>query len=711
MGMVINHNIAALDAWRQLGQTNQALNKSLEKLSSGFKINRASDNPAGLVISEQMRAQIAGLSQAIENTETATSMVQTAEAALSTIHGMLDKMRQLAIHAANEGANDSTMLAADQADIENAINSITRIANTTQFGTKKLLDGTRENVVSLTTGNSSQVTIGDSTLSTGTHSLSASKVSDASASISTNQYGLDLASTPNISNLEAGFHTVQVTQASAGASKTSSSDIRIADNFTNGLVFGTASAAATISGGDISSTGAGTITFNIGYQGASTYLSGVDVAVTVTGATATSAFIAALNSAISGSSLQGKVQFVASGTGVALQTVADGSNESVKINTVSTTTTAITTTGLSAGSTDRGVAKASSVFTMKLDGGSATNVVIATGTYTTVSALAAALQTALNDATSGFGANAFTVTKDPSHDRIQITTLDEGSEASIQVTTTSNDNPLHLTTDSAAITGTDALVSFDGYVNTITDVNYSTDQTATLYNGSGSSAGHADFTVRAIQNQGSGQDFLGVGTMTLNVTPAQFNVTIDGGPSTSVAAGTETTVYNAQHDAYVKVTYALDSDGGTETLNVSDQSLVFQVGANKDQTVKISIQSMKASDLGKNVTGNMFDSLADINVTTSEGAQDAIEVIDKAIDEVSHVRDVLGAFQKNTLEETQKSLKIANQNLTAAESLIRDTDFALEMSIFTKNQILLQSGTAMLAQANTVPQIVLQLLR
>jgi len=281
----------------------------------------------------------------------------------------------------------------------------------------------------------------------------------------------------------------------------------------------------------------------------------------------------------------------------------------------------------------------------------------------------------------------------------------------LQVTALSNDNSLKLSSDTAAITGTDALVSFDNYTNTISDISYGTDNSATLYTGSGTSAGHAAFTVKKISDQGSGQDFLGAGTMTLNVTAAQFNVTLDGGASKSVTAGTQATIYNSQHDAYIKATYALDSAGGTETLNVSDQSLVFQVGANKNQTVKISIQDMKASSLGKNVTGNTFSSLSQIDVTTASGAQDALEVIDKAIDDVSNARGTLGAFQKNTLEENAKSLKIANQNLTAAESQIRDTDFAKEMSIFTKNQILLQSGTAMLAQANTIPQVVLQLLR
>jgi len=712
MSLSVNHNVSALDAWRNLTQSDKMLTKSLEKLSSGFKINRASDNPAGLVISEQMRAQIAGLTQAIENTETATSMVQTAEAALSTIHGMLDNMRQLAIHAANEGANDATMLAADQANIQNGIDSITRIANNTQFGTKKLLDGSRENVVSITTGNTSQVTVGDSTLATGTHTLVASKTSDASASISTTQYGLDLASTPAISNLTGGFHTLEVTQASAAASKTSSSDIRINDNFDNGLEFASASAVASIGSGDISSSGTAdsTVTFNIGYQGANTYISGSSITVTLTGSSNTAAFITALNDAISGNgSLQGRVKFVASGAGVALQTVNDGSNESVKINSRSVTNVAIT--HLTADATARGVANVSSVFTMKLDGGTATKVVLTAGTYTSVADLATAVEGSLNDATSGFGSNTFTVAQDGSNDRITISTKDEGSAATLQVTTTSNDNSLQLSSDTAAITGTDALVSFDNYTNTISDVSYGTDKSVTLYTGSDSSAGHADFSVRKISDQGSGQDFLGTGTMTLNVTAAQFNVTLDGGSVKSVSGGTEATIYNSQHDAYIKVTYALDSAGGSETLNVSDQSLVFQVGANKNQTVKISIQDMKSTSLGKDVTGNMFSSLSQIDVTTSAGAQDALEIIDKAIDDVSDARDTLGAFQKNTLEENQKSLKIANQNLTAAESLIRDTDFAKEMSIFTKNQILLQSGTAMLAQANTIPQVVLQLLR
>ncbi|MEE8577672.1 MAG: flagellin, partial [candidate division Zixibacteria bacterium] len=118
---------------------------------------------------------------------------------------------------------------------------------------------------------------------------------------------------------------------------------------------------------------------------------------------------------------------------------------------------------------------------------------------------------------------------------------------------------------------------------------------------------------------------------------------------------------------------------------------------------------MSASSLGNGLSENMFRSLAEIDVTTVQGAQDAQSVIDAAILEVSTTRGTLGSFQKNTLESNLRNLRIAAQNLTASESQIRDTDMASEMSEFTKFQILVQAGTAMLAQANQVPQVVLSL--
>ncbi len=162
MGVRINHNIAALNAWWNLTKTDSAIRKSLEKLSSGYRINRAGDDPAGLVISEKLRANIVGLDQAIKNAEDAISMVQTAEGALTEMNTLLNSIRALALHAANEGANDAEAIAADQAQVDSAVDSIDRIANTTKYAGKYLLNGAAGNSVDIK--NSNRVTaasIGD----------------------------------------------------------------------------------------------------------------------------------------------------------------------------------------------------------------------------------------------------------------------------------------------------------------------------------------------------------------------------------------------------------------------------------------------------------------------------------------------------------------------------------------------------------------------
>ena len=202
-----------------------------------------------------------------------------------------------------------------------------------------------------------------------------------------------------------------------------------------------------------------------------------------------------------------------------------------------------------------------------------------------------------------------------------------------------------------------------------------------------------------------------IGNLLLNAKAAKFDVRLDGGPSTSVTAGVNTVVFNADRSESMNISYGLTSQGGTESINNTDQSLVFQIGANVGQTVKIGLRNMAASALGTSLAanGNSFRSLADIDVTSVAGAQDAQSIIDAAINEVSTTRGTLGSFQKNTLESNLRNLRIAAQNLTASEAQIRDTDIAAEMSNFTKYQILSQAGTAMLAQANQVPQSILSL--
>ena len=142
MSLKINHNIESMVAHRNLLMNDRALSKSLERLASGQKVNRAADDPAALVISEHMRAQVSGMQQAIKNNEIAISLVQTAEGSMNEISNLLVSLRQRAISAANVGASDHAMIEANQAEIENALASIDRLVTTTQFGHYKLLDGT-----------------------------------------------------------------------------------------------------------------------------------------------------------------------------------------------------------------------------------------------------------------------------------------------------------------------------------------------------------------------------------------------------------------------------------------------------------------------------------------------------------------------------------------------------------------------------------------
>jgi flagellin len=139
--MRINQNVMANNASRNLAGTNAMLGKSMEKLSSGFRINRAADDAAGLVISQGLRAQVSGLKQATRNAQDAISVVQTAEGALNEVHTMLTRMRDLSVQAANTGGNDAASRTAAQSEINQLATEITRVSTDTKFGGTALLDG------------------------------------------------------------------------------------------------------------------------------------------------------------------------------------------------------------------------------------------------------------------------------------------------------------------------------------------------------------------------------------------------------------------------------------------------------------------------------------------------------------------------------------------------------------------------------------------
>lgn len=480
MSLRINTNVIAMNVLRNVLNTSDNLARSVERLSSGLRINRASDDPAGLIVSESLRAQIVGLQQAVTNSQDASNLVKTAEGALEEIHTLLRSMRQLAVHANNTGVNDQAALQADQNQIRSALDSINRIAQQTQFGSKRLLDGTA--------GISSAV-------------IDPTRLG-----------GAFFTSTFNGVSLASGVVSINVTQVAAQAS--------IAGTTTY------ASATSTVS--------AGTIVIN--------------------GQT-----------------------IVTNGTET-VQTLID------KINALSSVT------GVTAN-----LSGSSGVFSINLRHRE----------------YGANFSITLNDSNNLIG-NAGTVSGQNAVAQVEVQTANGATTALFTGGRTTGDSGLRLS---------------DTYGNVL------------LLSEAG--------------NVVSGSTFAGA----------------------RITAG----------------------------------DLQFQIGANFGQWVRLSLNDVRTSQLGTGVVANK--SLADIDVSATGGAEEAIKIIDAAIAQISKLRGDIGSFQRNILESNIRSLSVARENLSATESTIRDVNVADEMTNFTKLQILQQAGMAVLAQANLAPQAVLQLLR
>jgi flagellin len=507
MSLRINHNTSALNSHRNLAANQTRLGKSLEKLSSGMSINRASEGPAKLVISEQMRAQIAGMKQAIDNSETAVSLIQTTEANMSEINNLLVGVRQLAIHAANEGVNDEVMLEADQREIENALETINRIARQAQFGNKRLLDGSN---------GASGTTTGDDLEFVG-------------------------ASLESGDSRENGFD-VKVTQVAT------KSNVMGAAGLTQEMIDG-GETLTVIENGKMAS-----------------YTSNADDTAETT--------VQNLRSEIE----------------------RKGLNVDILLN----------------------------------EGG-----------------------------------------------LIEAYHRDYGSEGDFQVSSSTagvlseNAGEIMMSKQGQDIKGTINGESGIGMGQVLTGVE-----------------GAACVDGLSVRYYGDGKGVL--------VPPdcEVADIQIEG------------------EEGVVEERAQIPEDGiSVGRVFVAQNAMKFQVGANQNQTVGISVRSADAESLAKGIaTRSGFNSLADIDVTSFQGAQDTLMLVDAAIDQMTSDRGELGAFQKNTLEANLSNLRIANENLVSAESIIRDVDMAKQMAEFTKHQIMTQSATAMLAQSNQMPMNVLQLL-
>jgi flagellin len=582
MSLRINLNTAALSAHRTLAESDSALGKTIERLSSGFRINSAGDDPAGLVISEKLRAQVSGLGQAIKNAGDAVNMVKTAEGALNEVHRLLRSMRDLAVHAGNTGATDSTAAQADQAQISNAIMSLNKVATETQFGNRKLLDGSAGIRARI---NGAQVMTGDFSYSSGIPNGSA-----VSVRIDT-----------------AAEKAVLASGATYGANATLSS---VATWGATGSVFGAASTIALSSLGTVTS---------ISVAAASTVTQVVDAInayTTVTGLTATydataKTLVVTKSDALKGSSDRFTVDFSGGTAFAAGQTTAAGFS-----GTFATSAGSFYVNGIR----------------IDFDAGDSVDTIISK------------MNTKIG--TTSARASFNTVTN-----KIEVKSLTYGSDVKLNMTS--------------------ATIFLGGGQSACNDVGV--DVVGTVTYATGTSLPEA---ISELQwNKGAG----------LNLKDSLGNTIV-----MRESAGSATGDYGVQFDL------------GVNTLR-------FQVGAYENQIRDVNIGSIFAEELGRGAVED--ENVSTLNVTTYEGAQNAISILDSAIADVSSLRAALGATQANVLESSITSLNIAQENISASESTIRDTDMASEITNLTREQILQQSGVAMLAQANQTPQTLLKLLQ
>jgi flagellin len=209
MGLYVTSNVAAMNAYRNLSMTQVTQNSSLEKLSSGYRINKAADDAAGLAISQGLQAQIGGISVAVQNTQDAISVVQTADGALTETQSILQRMRNLAVQSANGGFQDTNAQAASQTEFAQLQTELDRIASSTKFGSQALLDGTYNGTFQVGANAGETIAV----------DLTGSKSDSTTLAVDTGSITVDstAAASAAITAIDAAIKTVSTTRATLGA--------------------------------------------------------------------------------------------------------------------------------------------------------------------------------------------------------------------------------------------------------------------------------------------------------------------------------------------------------------------------------------------------------------------------------------------------------------------------------------------------------------
>ncbi|WP_237076244.1 MULTISPECIES: flagellin [unclassified Neglectibacter] len=756
--MRIQHNIMAMNAYRNYNTNTSALSKNLEKLSSGYKINRAGDDAAGLAISEKMRAQITGLNAAQKNVKDGVSLVKTAEGAMQEIQDMLNRMDYLATQSANGTYDNEVDRKNLQKEVDALKSEINRIADSANFNGIKLMDGQRAEsagtAVTINSSVSGTVTAG---VAGGGGAISLGDANFTTANTDSQHAGAD-----GVNRQDASF-TIDLTGFSATAGTANETvSIKFGAITLGTVTIQTAGSAMNAVGLATSIADAlSASTVNIGGVGFTVTNTGSTLVFTMDPAAAlTSANAASVNELI--------------GAEVQIDGTAQIDKKGVEHGAVDITEAVAAKAGDLAGidftitedlmGQGKQLTIGDTTFVFQTEAGTTPDTTtVPTGT-TAVVIDVSGKKTAAEQVQEAVRKIA-TAGRNIGHDKDG----DGTSDATFNISSV-GPNTIHLDQQMPG-TGTPPVYSVDDMKGMFSAANPTTSAVA------GSLELSPTISVDVAEGErvsfGDGKTYVIVGAtsdkLTADIAAAQADEKVSEIYVTAESfneelskfaldkavkdalADTAATGYNgskltaAVSNGTATITAAASSDVGVEDTqtkleafqtaveaklanfkvqkvtedDIGNSGLKLQIGDTSDSfnQLQVKIGDMHTSAMGTmesvveggRQTAVSGKSIADINISTPEGAHEAIDVIKNAINYVSGIRGDLGATQ-NRLEHTANNLSVMAENIQDAESTIRDTDVAEEMMAYTKNNILIQSAQAMLAQANAVPQGVLQLL-
>lgn len=773
MALRIYNNISSLNAQRYLSITNSQMSKSLERLSSGLRINHAADDASGLAISEKLRGQISGLKRASMNAQDGISMLQTAEGGLQEIQSIVQRMRELAVQAANGTytANDRAEL---QKEIDQLKSEINRISASTEFNTKKLLNGDASALWSASTNKLEAIIKG--------------KVAEGEYSVSvTATAGKNYIYKTDIMTIGESNTYGKVENSSGASWKNAVKSIDNINGFESGSsvtlkkIDTTGNDAAAVlgytGGADVSLSDNGT-PYDVSASG---YLEVEFLAATSANENDTSTSSTTQTRAANAARVRfynAETGYVSDWVNVDLKYISgNGStdnnpdNEFIELNSSSGLTTDGSSNLFSAAgglriiTTDDNIGVGDKVVISLSDYDKSDNSTDITVQYTTsgnhpevtyanaissTSESSATVYVGNFDSNSGeFNLNSFRINFNPvtsitDTENLVFTVLGEGDVATSatklkDIQRFVNDDGRNIFDNTQELTifgngkqatiyleGDDTLADFeskleDALVNDLemgdssikNDLVYYDTTAGTFKIQSGLVGEDSKISFIGDQKLIDGLSLTTVqkgenSSLTVSVTKNGATVgsdTVNDYTLRGVISGIELKfdknigINKVTGNGSGNLTFDDTGSGTTIELHLVDNSTALQIGANEGQDINVSVAQINTKSLD----------LDNVLVVDQKSAQKAITKIDRALEFISGARSTIGA-QINRLEHAITNLDTARENLTASESRIRDLDIAEEMAQFTRYQILQQSSTAMLAQANQLPQLALQLL-